>query len=307
MKSLLVRLSSLLGTAIVIIPSAVGAAPMIGMINESSVYVKTGALTTPWIRLTNNINAASLKMYGDRVAFIDSGNNLWLKNGLGAQWYLQTANVSKYALTTSYLAVIKADGTVWLKPGQDPRSPWVNQLIADNAFQVYISPNQLVVLKNNGDLIGKTLNAQGNLPMMTIALGATKASLTDNKLVYVDTGRNVFGKDGNIFSAWWGNKKVIDTRTTQLQVMGNQYCPVYHDDNFNWEQLVCSNIFGGNWSGSVFGYFTTNFDLAPTRIVVKGDNGLPSGDYLRGLESPFTGTNWVTLSTTGTEITTNKE
>jgi hypothetical protein len=228
---------------------------LVGMINNGDVYVKSGSTTAPWTyRLTTGEDATQLHMYGDRVAFVDGNNNLWLKQGLTGQWYEEIGNVQSYALTEDSLLVLQTGGDVWYKSGSSPTGWWDTNMVSSDATQVYLSPHQMAIVDTSGRLLGKVLTPYDGLGAEgpdgdwdQVATNVSSAAISDSMLVYLDTSGNTHAKEGPIWYSWWNNGQVIDARASAVWTSGDWYCATLAISSTN-HLLSCKNVnVGGGW------------------------------------------------------------
>lgn len=302
----------------------------VGMVTGGDLYVKTQGTTGPWTQLTSGESATQFQMSGTRFAFVDSGGNLWLKDGVNGTWYEEMGNVVSYALSETGLLVSQTgvSGNVWYKQGESPTSPWTAN-VAIGASKVYLSPSEMVIIES-GMLLGKALtpayatsNGWGPTSNWTvIAQNATAAGVSDNMLAYLDNQGQTFAKQGSFSDAWYGQQngvgQVIDNRATNVWVNGNVYCALLHNGPSN-DAVACkdSRALGGGESQVFAGSGSTvnDFALGTNEIVGYGNIGsgtaIYGADYVEGPSATafggysFNVGTWTTLSTTGTEIAAN--
>ncbi|WP_436649198.1 hypothetical protein [Actinoplanes sp. URMC 104] len=149
--------------------------------------------------------AARAALAGDATAVAD-----FLRVGQ----YKIGPDVVQFAVTTTRLGMLTADGTAYVKEG-GLDAPWVKEYT--NVKQIALTGNRIGVLTNAGVALVK----EGGLSAGWVQeqTGVKQLVLTADRIGIVRTDNIAWGKQGSLSAGW---VKIYDTAVTQLAMSGTR-------------------------------------------------------------------------------------
>ncbi len=219
---------------------------------SNTLYLKEPGLTSQWIPIAADINGLSnIKSAGDRLAFLENTglqeNNLWAKEGpYTSQWKLVSDKVRAYDMTGSRLAIVRSDGSAFIKQGSIATQfhPLATKaidvvlstsrigVILDNAaaqscqpFGGYCEPTEIYVKEFAITAEWKHVGSGYQRGCFTHCYSiATSFRLTDERMAYIYGGGPLRVKEGPIGAPWRDDLWTNEANLYDVQLYADQLC-----------------------------------------------------------------------------------
>ena len=180
--------------------------PTLVVIRQGGLTSAKAGLTDSWVQITGH--TSDLQVADNRIAFRDSSNRLWAKEGISGTWYALADGVEEYKLTPQYVT-IRQGGTVHVKSGLN--DAWIR--ITDSATDIQVAGNRFAYRDGSSRLWVKE-GVSGTWYPMADWVADYKISPT---LVVIRQDNTTSAKAG-LTDAW----VQITGYTSDLQVAGNR-------------------------------------------------------------------------------------
>jgi hypothetical protein len=223
-------------------------------------------IDAPWTAL--DTIATDEQSAGTRIAEEDSGDNIWAKDTLGADWYEEASSVDQYAVSSDLL-LTRSGTTVQGKAGLT--DGWTT--LSTGATDMKVAGSRIAALDNSGNLWAKdtisgTWYEEAYGPI-------TQYAVTPDYLFYRD-GNDLYGKAG-LTDGW----SALSTSASDVQADGMLIAMTDTSGNI-WAKYTL----GGTWhdeSSSVAQYAVSS-DYLLIRIgnQVSGKPGTSDADLTGG-------------------------
>jgi hypothetical protein len=169
-----------------------------GVIENGTLFVKEGGLTSGWVLESSNVRSFALQ--GDRIGVLQNDGTLFVKEGpLTALWTWESTNVKSFALEGARIGVLQNDGTVYVKEGSlDALWTWESS----NVQSVALAGDRIGVLQNDGTLFVKegSLDALWTVEALWVksfALEGSRIGVLSN-----DSNGTLSVKEGPLTAGW---------------------------------------------------------------------------------------------------------
>ena len=197
------------------------------VLSGGTLYGKAN-LSDSWTTLAGDV--ASVQVSGDRIVYTDTAGNVWAKDGLDGDWYEELNQPGQVAFSDSLMAILVGNtlygranltdslttlatnaasvqvsgtrivytdtsGNIWAMDGL--HGTWYQQ--TNQPGQSVAFSDSLMTILSDGTLYGRT-NLTNNLT--TLAGDVASAQVSGTRIVYTDTGGNVWAKD-TLTGTWY--------------------------------------------------------------------------------------------------------
>lgn len=200
--------------------------------NATTLKIKEGSPNAIWTTLVNNNSIKDVSVTDTRVAYIDSGYRLWVKEGgLSSQWAHVADNVYRVELQGNRIFVIDNYFKLRVKVGP-LNAGWVD--LKYDAIDMRVSKNRVLVVSEYDGYTTRLAVKDGSLDAQwqTIAYPVSSyqnkysspaIAVTDTRIAYLGgdyTGFRI--KEGSIYSSWY-NYVYMDT-AFNIALSGDRLC-----------------------------------------------------------------------------------
>jgi murein DD-endopeptidase MepM/ murein hydrolase activator NlpD len=217
-----------------------------------------------------------LRLWGSRLAGIDSSHNLWIADGNLSTWSQAAGNIIDYQISAQRLAILDADHNLLVK-ANGLAGEWLPQAKDVRTFS--LSDNRLGYLDQNGNLLVK----EGDLKneWVSVAKNVLAFQVIDNRTAYLDQNRDLYVNEGPVLSEYTlmasavSAFQVTNARLGMLDAQGNL---LVKEGNLRAEWVLQSAQ-------------VQSFQLADYRMLMQAQDGqfkFKAGDlYQPWSELPF--------------------
>lgn len=180
---------------------------------QTTLKVKEGGSGALWKTLVNNNAIIDLSVTDTRVAYIDTGYRLWVKEGgLSSQWVLVANNVGRVELQGNRIFVIDLGYKLRVKEGP-LNAGWVD--LQYDVVEVKVSSTRVLTLSDYDGYTTRlavkagSLNAQWQTLAYPVSsyngsYSSPSIAVTDTRIAYLEGDYDGFRiKEGSIYSSWY--------------------------------------------------------------------------------------------------------
>jgi hypothetical protein len=312
MRKILLKLSIIISGVIVIaLPLQASALDrLVATFSNGNMYLKEGALTSPWHQLTSGTNTGNVSLAGNRIVLANL-NNLnnetavkepnWDSPWQWAYWGQPFTSASYTSLLSDSnyrLVVLRNDGTIILKDGPWNTGWWSGTLTlpTGNLSNVVVGGDRMGVIMDTGNFYVKQLTpGQFSHPNNTVwqleATGVANAKMTNSRIVYEEQSTGyLYGKDGDITAPWFGNHAVLYSgmsKSAAYDLGGNRLCAVKAGSTIECKEGGLGVGSKLTWNGG------TDVSVSSNRIAVQSSDLINSWVLEGSVLGANSGWQWI--------------
>ncbi len=229
--------------------------------NTGELSIRQGATD---IEILGAQGARQVRLWGERIALLDSQNNLLMREGgfftnedSVSNWAILAENILDFQITNKLVAILDANRNLLVS---ENGGDWKLQAEKVRAFS--ISDHRVGYLTVNGELFVK--EGDLNNEWIAIANNVSAFQLNDNRIAIVDSQGSLLVNEGEVHTEW----QQMAERVRAFQLTNLRVGILDAENNL----LVKEGNLRAEWVPLVKD--VTSFQLSNYRILIRGADGV---------------------------------